>query len=225
MSLTEETIYKAMFLVLFLPGVFIRSLYAYKARAHIKKRTLKERFKILIEAEGHLGALLLLGQAAILFAGFIIYLFYTSKYPWLQLPIPSIARYIGFLIGIPGFLLLAWTHYILDKYWSVTIEFREEHKLVEDGPYKWIRHPMYTAHIIYFLSWLLTTANTLFLANYLLTLTIIAKRIPKEEKALIQEFGQKYKTYMQRTGRLIPKITKRKQTIRRKHINQNYNEP
>jgi len=199
-----ELVYKILFLVLFIPGVFVRGLYAYKIRPYVKRRSLRERLKFLFETEGYLGALLLLGQGVVLFVGLVIYLFYTSWYPWLQISLPSVIQWIGFVIGIPGLALLAWTHYTLDKYWSVAIEFREEHKLITDGPYKWIRHPMYTAHLIYFLSWALVTSNVLLLINYILTVVIIARRIPKEEKALIEKFGQKYILYMRKTGQLIP---------------------
>ena len=65
---------------------------------------------------------------------------------------------------------------------------------------------MYTAHLIYFLSWLLVASNTLFLINYLFTATIIFERIPREEKVLTEKFGQEYVRYMERTGRLIPRI-------------------
>lgn len=202
----EELTYKILFLILFIPGSFIRGLYAYRIRPYVKKRSLKKRFRLLFETEGYLGALLLMGQGVVLLAGLTTYLFYTSWYPWLQIPLPYIIRRIGFIIGIPGLILLAWTHYTLDKYWSVAIEFREEHKLITSGPYKWIRHPMYTAHLMYFLSWALVTSNVLILINYVLTVAIIARRIPREEKALIEKFGQEYISYMRKTGQLIPRI-------------------
>ena len=50
------------------------------------------------------------------------------------------------------------------------------------------------------------TANILFLVNYLLTAAIIVRRMPREERALIERFGQEYISYMRRTGRLIPRI-------------------
>ncbi len=108
-------------------------------------------------------------------------------------------------------MLLAWTHFILDKYWSVSIEFQEEYKPITSGPYRWIRHPMYTAHLLYFLSWLLVTANTLFLVNYLLTVAIITRRVLREEKALVEKFGQEYTSYMKKTGRLIPSLRLREE--------------
>ncbi len=199
-------IYKALFLILFILGVFIRSLYAYRTRSYIKRRSLKGRLRLLFEAEGYLGVLLLLGQGITLFAGLVVYLFYTPSWLWLQLPLPQTIRWLGLIIGILGLVLLAWTHYALNRYWSVTIEFPEEHRLITSDPYRLIRHPMYTAHLPYFLSWLLITANTLFLVNYLLTVAIIMRRILREEKALAEKFGEEYTSYMKKTGRLAPPL-------------------
>ncbi|RLF22591.1 MAG: hypothetical protein DRN15_03830 [Thermoprotei archaeon] len=205
-ALSEEFIYKMLFLILFIPGTLIRGLYVHRARSHVEKRPLKERLRLLLETEGYLGTLLLLGQGAVVLAGLVIYLFLLPSFAWLQLWLPHEIRWLGFIIGIPGLILLAWAHHTLDKYWSITIEFREEHKLVTSGPYRWIRHPIYTAHLIYFMSWMLVTANILFLVNYLLTAAIIVRRMPREERALIERFGQEYISYMRRTGRLIPRI-------------------
>lgn len=71
----------------------------------------------------------------------------------------------------------------------------------------------YTAHLLHFLSWLLVTANALFLVNYLLTVAIIARRIPREEGALAEEFGQDYILCARGTGRLIPPLRLRKERL------------
>lgn len=202
----EEPAYKILFLALFIPGALVRSIYAYRIRSYVKGRSLKERLRLLVEREGYLGASLLMCQGITLLAGVAVYLPFT--FPWFQLPLPHILRFLGFIVGIPGLALLAWTHRTLDKYWSITIEFREEHQLLTSGPYRWVRHPMYTAHLIYFLSWLLVTANVLFLANYLLTVAIIFNRIPREEKELIGKFGEKYVNYMEKTKKLFPTSTR-----------------
>jgi protein-S-isoprenylcysteine O-methyltransferase Ste14 len=65
---------------------------------------------------------------------------------------------------------------------------------------------MYTVHIVYFLSWVLVSANLLLLINYLLTLLLITRRIPREEQMLLERFGQEYRDYMKQAGRLLPRL-------------------
>jgi len=65
---------------------------------------------------------------------------------------------------------------------------------------------MYTVHMVYFFTWVLVSANLLLLINYLLTTVLIFARIPKEEKMLLEQFGDEYRAYMKRTGRLLPRF-------------------
>jgi len=65
---------------------------------------------------------------------------------------------------------------------------------------------MYTVHIVYFLSWVLVSANLLLLINYVLTIIIIFVRTPKEEQMMLNQFGDEYQAYVKQTGRLIPRF-------------------
>ena len=65
---------------------------------------------------------------------------------------------------------------------------------------------MYTVHLVYFLAWVLVSANLLLLINYVLTIILIVLRIPKEEQMLLDQFGDEYRAYMKRTGRLLPRL-------------------
>jgi len=69
---------------------------------------------------------------------------------------------------------------------------------------------MYTVHIVYFLAWVLVSANLLLLINYLLTILLITLRIPKEEQMLLKRFGDEYRAYMKQTGRLLPRFNQEK---------------
>jgi len=63
---------------------------------------------------------------------------------------------------------------------------------------------MYTVLIMYLLSWVLVSANLLFLIYYVLAILLIILRIPKEERMMLEKFGEEYRVYMKRTGRLLP---------------------
>jgi len=69
---------------------------------------------------------------------------------------------------------------------------------------------MYTVHVVYFFAWVLVSACLLLLINYLLTILLITLRIPKEEQMLLERFGQEYRAYMNRTGRLLPRFHQEK---------------
>lgn len=81
------------------------------------------------------------------------------------------------------------------------METREEHELVTGGPYRWVRHPLYAVGSSFFVSLSLVAANW-FMG--LSSLSVLLVRLPKEEEKLIERFGDEYRQYMKRTGRLLP---------------------
>lgn len=201
-----DLLFRILFLVIFVPGAGIRAYYTGRVRATRKKRSMKERLSDTVEAEGTTGAALLMGQGIFLFAALTIYLLLIPGPVWLNLPFPDELRWTGLALGIISLPFLAWVHYILDKHWDISLSLRKDHTLVTTGPYQRIRHPMYTVHIVYFLSWVLVSANLLLLINYLLTLLLITRRIPREEQMLLERFGQEYRDYMKQAGRLLPRL-------------------
>ncbi len=99
------------------------------------------------------------------------------------------------------------SHKQLDKNWSVTLEVREDHKLVDHGLYAHIRHPMYTSF------WLWGIAQALLIPNWVAGFSgVVAvailyfSRIGNEEAMMRQEFGKDYDAYCKRTKRLVPKL-------------------
>lgn len=135
---------------------------------------------------------------------------YIVNHPWLgvlSLPLPGWLRWIGVAVGFLSLALYAWSRATLGKEWSSNLLLGENHSLVTTGPYRWIRHPIYLAMIGFMISIALVTAD-LFLVAFLLVSTIdLALRIPKEEQMMVEKFGEEYKTYMQRTGRIFPKLS------------------
>ena len=63
---------------------------------------------------------------------------------------------------------------------------------------------MYAVLIVYELSWVLVSANLLFLVYYVLSVLLIVVRIPKEERMMLEKFGEEYRIYKKRTGGLLP---------------------
>jgi protein-S-isoprenylcysteine O-methyltransferase Ste14 len=99
-----------------------------------------------------------------------------------------------------------WTQLTLDTQWSAQLQLKKDHHLVTTGPYVWVRHPLYAGIFGWCLSLILLTANWIFVAACLLSIVGLLYRVPKEEQMMIEAFGEEYKAYMQRTGRLFPKF-------------------
>ncbi len=141
----------------------------------------------------------------ILLAWLVLYAIYP---PWLEVlsvPFPDWLRWVGFALGVASLGGWTWTQVALGKEWSPQLQLRERHRLVTTGPYARVRHPLYTAMIGYGTSLALVTANWVFVVFAITAIAGLFARVPQEEQMMIKEFGEKYRVYMQRTGRFFPK--------------------
>jgi len=204
--LNGEFLFQIIFLILFLASVIVRGYSARKGLSKGEKRSPRQRWKETIENEGKLLSGLLVLEGLVMLTAFILYLFFLSWIPWSMLPIPDWIRWIGFGVGILSLPFLVWVHQVLGKQFAPSVEFQADHQLVTTGPYSRVRHPMYTVHIVLFFTWIMVSANLLFLINYIVMLIIIILRMPKEEAKLLEIFGEEYRSYMKRTGRLLPRF-------------------
>lgn len=136
----------------------------------------------------------------------LVYLINPRWMAWSQFELPEWVRWSA--VGIMSLCLplLYWMFRSLNDNVTPTVAIREEHQLVTGGPYRWIRHPLYTFGFVFFISFSLMAANGLILVMTLLTLMIIMARTPIEEERLLERFGEEYREYMQRTGRYLPRI-------------------
>jgi protein-S-isoprenylcysteine O-methyltransferase Ste14 len=161
--------------------------------------------KVLKNRRGPLEAILLI----LAWLGFVVPLI------WIMSPLLSFADYplrmtkllggIACLVG--GLWLFQRSHALLGTNWSVTLQVREHHRLVTDGVYQYIRHPMYTALFLYSVGQLLALPNWVAGPSYLVTFGILfAFRIRAEERMMLEEFSADYAAYMARTKRLVPRV-------------------
>jgi protein-S-isoprenylcysteine O-methyltransferase Ste14 len=130
--------------------------------------------------------------------------------PWLDFAnyvLPGWSGWVGTL-AFTGAIFMLWrSHADLGRNWSATLQILGQHSLVTTGVYRHVRHPMYTAHLLW------AIAQGLLLANWIagwaflvLSIPLYLVRIPKEEQMMIESFGEEYRAYKSRTGRLIPRI-------------------
>jgi protein-S-isoprenylcysteine O-methyltransferase Ste14 len=143
--------------------------------------------------------------------GVIAYLIYPEWLGNFTIPLPAWVRWAGLALSIISLSLLWWVHSALNVHFDTTLHIQEHHQIVTTGPYRWVRHPMYTALFFLGLGYLLTSANWAIGISYLTGLLIVLVfRVPKEEALLIETFGEEYHRYIQETGKYFPKITSTK---------------
>lgn len=140
---------------------------------------------------------------------FLLPLLYLLS-PWLNFAnheLPVFAPWPGAIAWLAGLLAFWRAHANLGTNWSVSLELRSTHRLVTQGIYRHVRHPMYAAFI------LLGIAQALLLPNWLAGTSALAAavllcviRIPDEEAMMCERFGSKYRDYMKRTGAVIPRF-------------------
>ena len=136
----------------------------------------------------------------------VIYTFFPIYNARFQFYLPSGLRWIGVIVSSISLFFWSYSQEVLDKNWSVNLKIQEEHTLVTAGPYRVMRHPIYTAMIAWSLGLALYTANTFFVGFAALMVLWTPLRISKEETMLIGYFGDEYKKYMEYTGRYLPKF-------------------
>ena len=134
---------------------------------------------------------------------------YVARPEWmnpLTLPFPRWVRWAGVLLGVLSLLLLVWVQETLGRQWSMGLELREQHALVTAGPYRWVRHPMYSALFAFLVAQCLISANVMFLLGTAISVALVYRRIPLEEAMLTGRFGDEYLEYMRNSGRFWPRI-------------------
>ena len=162
--------------------------------------------KISHKEEGYLFATVLRLAGLVLWISTFGYLIFPAFFQWASMPLPPWLRWMGVVTGALCSLLMYWTLSSLGKNLTDTVVIRAEAKLVTNGPYRWVRHPFYVTAALLMASVTLLTANWLIGVSSVLVLALLAIRTPKEEKMLIERFGQEYRDYMGRTGRFWPRL-------------------
>ena len=125
---------------------------------------------------------------------------------WAQWNLSPIIRWSA--IGVMAALvpLFYWLFSSLGNNITPTVSIRKEHTLVTSGPYRWIRHPLYTFGFIMIMAICAALANWFIFTMAILTWIPLAMRTPLEEARLIETFGDEYREYMEQTGRYFPKL-------------------
>jgi protein-S-isoprenylcysteine O-methyltransferase Ste14 len=159
-----------------------------------------------LQEEGLPTAVALRSSRLVLMLSVVAYLISPRWMRRSSLNLPVLLRWSGTGLGTVFLVLALWIFRTNGKNITSTVETREKHELVTDGPYRWVGHPLYTVGTSFFMSLGIVAANWFMGLASLVVLVMLLIRLPKEEEKLIEKFGDEYRAYMKRTGRLLPRI-------------------
>jgi protein-S-isoprenylcysteine O-methyltransferase Ste14 len=134
---------------------------------------------------------------------------------WVASPAFSFAEYplrsgpliLGVMCFVIGLWLFYRSHADLGTNWSITLEVREQHRLITQGVYRRIRHPMSSALVLYAVAHALVIPNWVAGPSNLVAFAVLfALRVRPEERMMLEQFGDEYTAYMARTKRLVPGV-------------------
>jgi protein-S-isoprenylcysteine O-methyltransferase Ste14 len=184
--------------------VFLAGFVAYIWIRHVFSERVKGQQSTDKRIDGlEKGLLVAVGVASLLPLVFL----FTPVLSFADYDLPVVLPAIGSAVMV-GSLWLFWrSHADLGRNWSVSLEIRENHELVTNGVYRVIRHPMYAA------IWLWNIGQGLLLFNWLAGWAVLFAfaamyllRMPREEAMMRAAFGEDYRVYAERTGRVLPKL-------------------
>lgn len=140
-----------------------------------------------------------------LFGSVVAYVVNPDWMTWASLSLPSWARWTGVALGGLVVASIYWVLTTLGANVSETVLTKPQHRLVTTGPYRWVRHPLYTVGVALFMSLALMAANWFILLWALIALLAVRfVVIPREEAHLTAAFGDAYRRYRSSTGMLLP---------------------
>jgi protein-S-isoprenylcysteine O-methyltransferase Ste14 len=197
---------KSVFLVGFVAGLVIRKVWTTRVARHGQKGASTVTSARPDRLEWVLMILITVGMFALPVV--------CLATPWLDFAdyrLPDWATVTSGVVGTAVFALALWllwrSHADLGRHWSVRLEIQQDHSLVTDGVYRHIRHPMYAAHWLWAMAQLLLLPNWIAGPAFLVSfLPLYLRRVPREEQMLLDYFGEQYRTYVSRTGRVIPRL-------------------
>jgi protein-S-isoprenylcysteine O-methyltransferase Ste14 len=183
-------------------AVFVTSI-GISARRRWQARRTGGRIRRSAEPPG-----LIAGRVAValpLFGGVLVYLAHPRWMAWSSIDLPAGIRWLG--VGL-GALVVPSVHWVLTNLGanvSETVLTKKDQRLVTEGPYRRVRHPLYTVGIALFVSIGLMAANWFILLwSAVAAIAVRLVVIPREEAHLEATFGDDYRRYRTATGAMVP---------------------
>jgi protein-S-isoprenylcysteine O-methyltransferase Ste14 len=125
-------------------------------------------------------------------------MFPTSNVLWLAA--------LGLLLAVAGLLFACWARAILGSNWSAVVQVKQDHELIERGPYRYVRHPIYTGLLLALVGTALLLGEWRAVLGFVIMFVSFWRKLRLEETWLSEYFGPAYGEYMQRVKALIPGV-------------------
>lgn len=120
------------------------------------------------------------------------------------IPHMEVIAWAGVVLSIAGLAFSIWARVTLGRNWSGAVTLKEGHELIEGGPYRLVRHPIYTGLISMFLATVIVLGHVGGIVGALLVLVSFWIKLGDEEKLMLKQFPDQYAAYQQRVKRIIP---------------------
>jgi protein-S-isoprenylcysteine O-methyltransferase Ste14 len=166
---------------------------ARRARVSVDQMKLADRIRLTVSATG-------LGVVPLIYVA-------TGEPAFASYQPSLVLLALGVVVAAGALVMFRLTHKALGKMWSVSLQLKQDHKLITSGIYRRLRHPMYTAF------WLMALAQALLLPNWIAGAAglvgfgfLFFSRVGPEERLMEQAFGDEYRDYKARTKRIVPFI-------------------
>ena len=198
----NENIFRMLAALILFTGIGISSYYRRKADRESGE-------KISRKVDGSMMMNIIKIGGLILWLSPVAYLLNPQWMAWSKINLPEWVRWLGVVMGVLCILGIYWLFSSIGSGITPTSATRNKHQLVTSGPYRWVRHPLYTVGSSMFISIGMMADNWFIAALGILAFILMAVRTPKEEANLIEKFGDEYQEYMKHTGRFLPKLGRR----------------
>ncbi|HUP03149.1 MAG TPA: isoprenylcysteine carboxylmethyltransferase family protein [Bryobacteraceae bacterium] len=113
---------------------------------------------------------------------------------------------LGVAVCALGLAVAIWSRKCLGAEWSMNVELKQDHQLVERGPYRLVRHPIYTGHLLMCLGTVLASGLLAAFAGLAISALGFCLKLRQEEALLLRNFPGQYASYRERTKALIPYV-------------------
>jgi protein-S-isoprenylcysteine O-methyltransferase Ste14 len=123
---------------------------------------------------------------------------------WAANPVLLIFCVIATILGL---LFAVWARLILGSNWSGTVTIKTNHQLIRRGPYRWIRHPIYTGMLAALLATAMIQGLLSGMIGFAFVFLALYRKARREESFLSQEFGEGFSEHRQHTGMFLPRFT------------------
>jgi len=129
---------------------------------------------------------------------------YGLRQRWL--PFSAAVTAVGLTLNALGLVLAIWARRCLGRFWSGNITIKVEHQLVRNGPYRILRHPIYTALLLLYLGTAIVCGELHALLGLAVAIAAFLRKIRLEEANLLRAFSAGYREYRGETWALIPRV-------------------